>query len=101
MEPMPDTLTEARALHRRGFAIIPVPLGSKNPNRRGWQNERYTEDALDGPFNGVPGNVGTQTGVNRRVDVDNDCSEARALAPLVLPHTRCRHGRPSTRDAHY
>ena len=34
----------ARDYINRGWQPIPVPAGTKNPNRNGWQNERYTED---------------------------------------------------------
>ena len=36
-----QTLGWARRHIERGFAPIPVPARSKNPNREGWQNERH------------------------------------------------------------
>ncbi len=30
----------------RGWGVIDLPLGSKNPGRSGWQNERYDEETI-------------------------------------------------------
>lgn len=36
------TQDAARRYIERGFAPIPVPASSKNPNRPGWEGERHT-----------------------------------------------------------
>jgi len=81
----------------RGYAPIPVPAGSKNPNRPGWQDERLTtEDVARSWTNGQ--NVGVLTGEPSgwRVDVDLDSDEAVWIAGRFLPPTLTsgREGRP-------
>jgi hypothetical protein len=58
----PNSTGEAAERYiRAGLAVIPVPAGEKNPNRRGWQNERHTvEDIPDQWNNGQ--NIGVLTG---------------------------------------
>src|SRR5215216_974623 len=79
----------ARRYIEDGYAPIPVPPGSKNPNRPGWQDERHTlEDVSRCWSNGQ--NVGLLTGAPSRwlVDVDLDVPEAVALARRFLNPTR-------------
>ena len=40
----------ARRYIERDFAPIPVPPGSKNPNRHNWQNERLTLEDVPRSF---------------------------------------------------
>src|SRR5215203_3216445 len=37
----PGTQRAAAQYLRAGLATVPVPAGEKNPNRPGWQNERW------------------------------------------------------------
>jgi hypothetical protein len=73
----------------RGYAPIPVPAGSKNPDRRGWERERHTlEDVPRCWSNGQ--NIGLLTGEPSGwlVDVDLDVPEAVAIAGQLLSPTR-------------
>src|SRR5215217_4045079 len=79
----------ARRYIEDGYAPIPVPPGSKNPNRPGWQDERHTlEDVSRCWSNGQ--NVGLLTGAPSRwlADVEIDIPEAVALARRFLDPTR-------------
>lgn len=87
----------AVGLIRRGVAPIPVPAGEKNPNRKGWESERITEE--DVPHHWTNGqNVGVLCGEPSGwlVDVDLDSPEAAEIADLFLPPTLAsgREGRP-------
>src|SRR5215217_6736448 len=92
---------EARLYIERGFAVIPVPAGSKNPNRKGWQNERWTVKDVPRLWNNGQ-NVGVLCGTpsNGRVDVDCDCPEAVRLAPKFLPPT-IKGGRDTVPGSHW
>lgn len=93
--------TAARYLER-GLAPIPIPTRSKNPNRPGWQDERWTADELVGLFT-IDCNIGVLNGdpSNGVVDIDLDCNEAVTAAPALLPTTGCIFGRESRRASHY
>jgi putative DNA primase/helicase len=95
------TLEVARHLCRIGCAVIPIPAGEKNPNRKGWQNERLTEDDLPRHFTGNV-NIGILTGAPSRglVDVDLDAPEAVAAREL-LGLSPMIHGRPGKPFSHY
>jgi hypothetical protein len=85
----------------RGWAVIDLDLGTKNPGRQGWQNERYDEEALKACL-ARPRNLSVLLGETSRglVDVDLDCSEARMLAAAFLPETSSVFGRPSSPRSH-
>jgi Protein of unknown function (DUF3987)/Bifunctional DNA primase/polymerase, N-terminal len=92
------TITSAQGLHRRGFRVIPLPRGSKNPGVNGWQHLQYTAEQIPVAF--ADGhNIGLLLG--SEVDVDGDCPEAVAAAKVFLPKTGMRHGRPGNPDSHY
>jgi putative DNA primase/helicase len=96
-----DTREAARRYLRAGLAAIPVPPGEKNPNRRGWQTERWTlEDVPRVWANGE--NIGVLTGEPSGwvVDVDLDCPEAVKIAGRFLPPT-LTSGRDSVPDSHW
>jgi len=97
----PTTLEAAQALHARGFAVIPLPPRSKNPNRTGWQNERWSATDLPGKFSPTA-NLGVLCGEPSAwlVDVDLDCAAARQLADVFLPETDCIFGRPGSPRSH-
>ncbi len=85
---------------REGMAVIPVPSGEKNPNRRGWQTERRSiEDVPRLWTNGQ--NVGILLGERSGgvCDVDLDSPKAAAVAPYLLPAT-LTSGRPSKPNSH-
>jgi Bifunctional DNA primase/polymerase, N-terminal len=102
------SLEESRALARkyrdRGFATVPVPVGGKSPNVRGWPSLRLKTDAeIDELFNRDRLNVGAIMGAasGGLKDVDLDCKEAVALAPHFLPRTNSIYGRPGKQRSHY
>lgn len=86
---------------RKGFMPIPIPIGSKNPNRQGWQKESYTVEEIRATFP-ADSNVGLLTGEpsGGLVDVDLDWLEARKLAPYLLPAT-LMSGRNEVPESHY
>jgi len=87
----------------RGMRVIPVPFRDKRPAIQGWQNIVITNDTVSDYFNGRPSNIGILTGgrSNNLVDIDLDCPEARALAPLFLPTTSMKSGRQSSPNSHW
>ena len=68
-----------------GYATIPVPAGVKNPNRRGWEQERYTLEDVPRCWNNGQ-NIGLLTGSvsGWLVDVDLDVPEAVSIAGRFL-----------------
>src|SRR5215218_221143 len=75
---------------RRGLAPIPIPPRTKNPNRKGWQEERWTVEDVPRLWNNGQ-NVGILCGSPSRggVDVDCDCPDAVRLAPrFLMPRLR-------------
>ena len=95
--------TQAWARHyiERGFAPIPVPADSKNPNRPGWERERHELEDVPGCWkNGQ--NLGLLTGEPSRglVDVDLDSDEAAAVAGRFLPPT-LTSGRTNRPHSHW
>lgn len=90
------------ALHRRGFALIPVPHGQKRPVLRKWQHLRLTADDLRNTFGGQS-NVGVLLGdpSGGLTDIDLDCRESVRLASRFLPPTELRSGRSSSPCSHW
>jgi hypothetical protein len=87
--------------HSHGWMPIPLPKGSKNPNRRGWQNERWSREDLPNCFNNGQ-NVGLLLGEPScgLIDVDLDSTEAIVLADAILPATGMISGRASSPCSH-
>lgn len=85
-----------------GVGWVPIPVGyrAKAPIRDGWQ-ETTTATVDLGDFEGR-GNIGVVLGINSGglVDVDLDCPEAVAMAPLFLPGTAV-FGRPGNPRSHW
>src|SRR5215212_4112588 len=86
---------------RRGLAPIPIPPRSKNPNRKKWQEERWTAEDVARLWNNGQ-NVGILCGSPSRggVDVDCDCPEAVRLAPMFLVPT-LKGGRDTVPCSHW
>jgi len=84
-----------------GFTAIPVPSASKNPNRRDWQQERWTREDIQRLWNNGQ-NVGILNGEPSRwlVDVDLDCALAVQLAGRFLEPT-LTSGRETNPDSHW
>lgn len=85
----------------RGFAVIPVSAGEKNPGRSGWQDLRVSPEDIPRFWrNGA--NIGLLTGEpsGGRVDVDLDADEAVKVAGRFLPPT-LTSGRNSRPHSHW
>ncbi len=85
----PDPSKYAMDYTRRGMSCVPVPMGEKNPNFKGWQNFHLAVEDVANVFGGTPKNIGILTGEPSgwRVDVDLDVSEATKIAEKFLPST--------------
>lgn len=73
----------AAAYIAEGWRIVPVAHGEKAPSDKGWPDNVYTAEHING------GNVGVILGPVSRglVDVDLDAHWAMQLAPYYLPKT--------------
>lgn len=101
--PSETPLDAARRHLARGYQPIPCRPGKKKPaGGNDWQKQRFSVEGLPDAFPDA-GNIGLLLGAasGGLVDVDLDCDEAQALAPVYLPPTAMRHGRPSVGDTHY
>jgi hypothetical protein len=82
----------------------PVPIGqrSKKPARDAWQLERWTVADVPEQFS-ADRNIGLLLGEasNGLTDMDLDCLEAVALAPMMAPAAGFKSGRPSNPFSHY
>lgn len=96
--PRADIAAEYRA---RGWRPIPIPPRSKNPNRSGWQHERYENGTIAAAFAGA-GNIGVLLGKPSAglADVDLDCPEARIVGVRLLPPTGAVFGRAGNPRSH-
>jgi hypothetical protein len=83
---------------RRGWELKPVQAGLKRPVVKGWPDKKFGPDDFSDNGN-VAIRVGKQS--DGLVDADLDCEEAIALAPLYLPVTGARFGRPSKPLSHW
>jgi AAA domain/Bifunctional DNA primase/polymerase, N-terminal len=98
---MSASLNHALDYHARGWMPIPIPHGSKNPNRKGWQKENWSCDDLPRCFNNGQG-VGLLLGKpsGGLVDIDLDCAKALGIADAILPATNMVSGRDSAPSSH-
>lgn len=93
----------ARGYLARGWQPIPVPRREKAPTRSKWQRLRVPVEDLPKYFPSGQENVGLLLGdpSGGLVDVDLDAPEAVAAAPVFLPPTPRRHGRPGKSNSHW
>lgn len=95
-----NTYESALGYKARGWTL--TPLEGKKPLLERW-NERPADDSevWEAIENGA--NVGVVLGEpsGNLVDVDLDCPEAVKAAPLILPSTQSRFGRPGNPNSHY
>ena len=93
----------AREYVRRGFSPVPIPHKSKGPKGTAWQTRKIDAQNVDQHFNGDPQNIGVLLGPlsDGLTDVDLDCRETVALAPVILPETKAKFGRASKRASHW
>jgi putative DNA primase/helicase len=96
--PLEKIREQARRYLRAGLAVIPVPAGEKNPDRPGWQTERWRIEDVPRLWDDGQG-IGVLWGEPSAglVDVDCDWPEARAVARHIAPPTRSfgREGGPA------
>src|SRR5215210_8248318 len=86
---------------RRGAVVIPIPPGSKNPRRDGWEALRLTPADIPSYWTNGEG-IGLLTGEPSGwlVDVDLDVGEAVQIAGRFLPQT-LTSGRQSRPHSHW
>jgi hypothetical protein len=101
---MQATRTAADAAARyiqRGLTVVPVPPGSKNPQRPGWERLRISLEDVPRYFDDSQ-NIGIHVGAPSgwRVDVDLDAPETRKVAGRFLEPT-LTSGRASAPDSHW
>jgi DNA polymerase I-like protein with 3'-5' exonuclease and polymerase domains len=88
----------------RGVLPIPVGFRTKKPTEKAWERLRPVEADLDTLFPaGTRLNIGLLLGEPSRglVDVDLDCPQALAAAPLLLPPTHWVSGRKTSPRSHH
>jgi hypothetical protein len=97
------TPREAAGLYiSKGMYPVPVSYREKAPKQKGWPDLRLKADGLPKYFSGASANIGIILGEPcGLLDVDNDCPEAIAAAPNLLPETGMIFGRKSARQSHY
>jgi hypothetical protein len=98
---MTGTLDAALGYARRGWRVVPIPPGQKAAVMPGWPEFRVTPEDLPQLF-GRGENIGVILGAasGELADIDLDCPEALALAPLYLPATGAVFGRASKPQSH-
>jgi len=96
------TMEAVKTYIKKGFMPVPIPSKEKGPILKGWQKLRITDDEIPKYFSGNVNNgliLGEPSGW--LIDIDLDCPEAVAAAPLILPHTDMKSGRESSKESHY
>jgi hypothetical protein len=96
-----STITAALEYHRRGWAVVPIPTGSKAPKAAGWDKRVFRAEELGRAF-GTADNIGVILGPRSGglVDIDLDCAETLPLADLYLPPTQAVFGRAGKPRSH-
>jgi hypothetical protein len=96
-------LDVARSYIARGWNPVPVRHRTKKPIGDEWQLRIINDANVAAHFNATPQNIGVILGTSSHglTDVDLDCVEAVALAPVILPKTDAMFGRASARAAHW
>jgi bifunctional DNA primase/polymerase-like protein/uncharacterized protein DUF927 len=94
---VPTAADFAAKYRAKSWAPLPFKLREKGPTYPGWTEFCASDDTR------FDGNIGVLLGVRSGglVDVDLDCPEALALAPLVLPTTDAKFGRLSKPESHW
>jgi putative DNA primase/helicase len=91
-----QSVRDALEYHRRGWAVIPIPRGTKSRKSSGWREYRYTEQQIENAFIDV--NIGVMLGTvsDNLVDIDLDEPIASIIADELMPATLTfgRKGKP-------
>ncbi|MER9847100.1 phage/plasmid primase, P4 family [Mesorhizobium sp. M0106] len=97
------TRSSARRYMGVGWVPIAYQHQTKAPLEKNWEKKTLDKVDVDKAFTGNNSNVGVLLGApsGNLVDVDLDSAEAIELAPIFLPQTDKRFGRPATPDAHW
>ena len=97
-----NPLDAVRDYVRQGFSVLPIPRGTKAPQRANWPNLRISEAELP-QFFGSDENVGIILGTpsGGLCDVDLDSHEAVGVASFFLPQTGFLFGHASKPHSHY
>ncbi len=98
-----DPRTDAKQYIDRKWTPIPVTFRSKRPTINDWQKLRIAPEEVGELFGTSPLNIGVVLGdaSSGLVDIDIDTDAALALAPHLLPPTRCIFGRKSRPSSHW
>lgn len=95
-------MSDVRFLVRRyiseGWSVLPIPNGRKAPEVKDWVNRTFEEADFT-----ADSNIGIRLGEpsGHLVDVDLDCAEAVAAAPIIMLATPRMHGRAGVGVSHY
>jgi putative DNA primase/helicase len=84
---------------KRGFRVVPIPLGKNHPTINGWQKLRLRVGHLKQWFADA-GGIGIILKLSGICDADIDCREARMAADIFLPETKMIHGRRGNPRSH-
>jgi hypothetical protein len=98
-----DARSAAELYLSKALAPVPLPLGSKRPVLKDWQNLRIGEAGLDEHFpSEIPLNIGLLLGTpsGGLIDLNLDCPEALAVADALLPPTEWESGREGNPRSH-
>ena len=106
---IPSDVRAAAKLYISHFNFSPIRIGhrSKKPKTADgrlmteWGDKRITLDQVDAHFGEAPCNVGVLTGLNGLTDIDCDCAEVVALAPVFLQPTGVVFGHESKQASHW
>jgi putative DNA primase/helicase len=98
---MRDTRKAAAACLERGWSVVPLRPGEKNPGRSNWSATRLTPEEVAGAFT-LDHNLGVLLGEpsGGLVDADMEIMPVVLAAPWFMPDTGAIFGRPSKPDSH-
>lgn len=98
-----DQLDLAKDYHRRGWTVIDLPYGQKEPGRKHWQLERLDDAAIEERFGKGARNISVLPGPvsDNLIDLDFDHLLLTRNAVGRLPETGLVFGRPGKPNSHW